>query len=315
MATNKTETETKTKTCASCGEAYPAHSSFFATDVRKPDMCVDQCRFCTKAKAAEYNTRHCPECGERKSLNAFAKTPHGNDEHGRMKNCRDCWSGKISKSRRKKRTRRRASPEPQEKYGIPTKQCAQCSEVKPRTLFAKGTGKDGLQACCRDCHKINVTKGGSMSHKGKSKPKKRKRVTRLKRRTKSRERPEGAPERKVCTACNREKTWRSFWTDRKNDDDLSLRCIDCCHKGRKGKRRPVKPHTRTVNGKTVLVGGVIPAKKDRPAQAVVVSDPLGVAATTIDALLADREQQIRDDERQKVLAEIERRYILVVKPK
>jgi hypothetical protein len=308
-------TTTKTKPCDKCGTEYPIAFEYFSSNVSADDGFHSTCRFCVKERAAASTTRHCPECGERKSLIAFAKTPHGNDEHGRMKNCRDCWSGKISKSRRKTRTRRRSTPQPPEKHGIPTKQCAQCSTVKPRTLFAKGTGTDGLQACCRDCHKINVTKGGSMSHKGKSKPKKRKRVTRAKRRTKSRERPEGAPERKVCTACNREKTWRSFWTDRKNDDNLGLRCIDCCHKGRKGKRRPVKPHTRTVNGKTVLVGGVIPAKKDRPAQAVVVSDPLGVAATTIDALLADREQEIRDDERQKVLAEIERRYILVVKPK
>jgi hypothetical protein len=272
MAT-KNKTEEKLKTCVSCETTYPAHSKFFATDVRKPDMCLDQCRFCTTAQAEAVSTRICRDCGESKTLPEFAKTPHGNDEYGRMQSCRDCWSGKISKARQRHERKRRRTPKEEAMAEAPT------SPPKPKKKRRKAKKRVGARAF-----------------------------------TKQREQPEGAPDRKACSACGREKTWKSFYADRKNDDNLNQRCIDCCRKGRKGKRRALKPHTRTVNGKKILVGGTLPATKKRPAQAVVVAGDLGVAATTIDALLAEREAEIRSDERQKVLAEIDRRYILVVKP-
>jgi hypothetical protein len=281
MATTN-KTEAKLKTCVSCEAAYPAHSEFFATDIRnKPDMCADQCRFCTTQQAEKVSTRICRDCGESKTLPEFAKTPHGNDEYGRMQSCRDCWSGKISKARKRHERKRRRTPKEEAMAAAPT------SPPKPkkkrRSKRAKGSS--------------------GRSH------------------TKNRQQPQGAPDRKECSACLKEKTWKSFYADAKNDDRLMNRCIDCTLKKRKSRRpRIVGEHTRTLpNGDTIVINPGTsktrrPAKAKPKAPTANKAPDLGIQSVTIDALLAEREAEIRADEREKVLAEIDSRYILVVKP-
>lgn len=274
-----TDTKTKMKTCVSCETTYPAHSEFFATDVRQPDLCRDQCRFCVTQRAEAVSTRICRDCGESKTLPEFAKTPHGNDEYGRMQSCRDCWSGKISKARKRHERKRRRTPKEEAMAAAPT------SPPKPKKRRAK-----------------RAKGSSSRSH------------------TKNRTQPEGAPDRKECAACLKEKTWKSFYADAKNGDRLMNRCIDCTLKKRKSRRpRIIGEHTRTLPSGEKIVINSGTAKTRRPvakakAPTVNAAPDLGIQPVTIDALLAEREAEIRADEREKVLAEIDSRYILVVKP-
>ncbi len=297
--------------------------------------------------AAHAASKQCEACQRVLPLDQFSVHPHATD--GRLKRCRVCYgqrrrainkahkarTGFVSKQERHDaRVAMRLA-----KNGH--KLCSRCGTRKPVSAFKhRSNTKDGYQPMCMECHRAALRKGNATQRRAavatstsagpsprvtidtptvtltspaaksrRRKPAKRAKGASGRAFTHRRARPEGCPDKKACTACGKVKTYRSFYTDRKNDDNLRQRCIDCELKGRKGKRRTAR---------RVAKRAPTAAPLRLTPDAAPAATPAAPAALTLEAFVQQHREALvallYTDIREAVMREVTATYILIEKP-